>query len=230
MATSRAYIVTLEHRLEEKMCSDEIQARAAKEKGPNKTYNQTSSEVMNTRMQAMGSRMQAVETHIQNIRMTTLEEKLKEMENHIPKSKNNTDSETNTQSFLSQGRQTEKPPWNESSEQLKRPQKRRQRSKKKPNKLTSEVHTTQERVTQPVPTYTGGATGTVQGLWNQIVPSPPTQLYNQQMAQSAPAQPYQRIMVPPSQLQLCRQQTVPTVPQPLYRQPHLNQSDNRPRQ
>ena len=54
LATSRAYIVTLEHRLEEKMCSDEIQARAAKEKGPNKTYNQTSSEVMNTRMQAMG--------------------------------------------------------------------------------------------------------------------------------------------------------------------------------
>ena len=101
MATSRAYIVTLEHRLEEKMCSDEIQTRAAKEKGPNKTYNQTSSEVMNTRMQAMESRMQAVETHIQNIRMTTLEEKLKVMENHIPKSKNNTDSETNTQSFLS---------------------------------------------------------------------------------------------------------------------------------
>ena len=223
LATSRAYIVTLEHRLEEKMCSDEIQARAAKEKGPNKTYNQTSSEVMNTRMQAMESRMQAVETHIQNIRMTTLEEKLKEMENHIPKSKNNTDSETNTQSFLSQGRQTEKPPWNESSEQLKRPQKRRQMSKKKSQKLTSEVHTTQERVTQPVPTYTGGATGTVQGLWTQIVPPPPTQLYNQQMAQSAPAQPYQRIMVPPTQLQLCRQQTVPTVPQPLYPQPHLNQ-------
>ena len=33
--------------------------------------------------------------------MTTLEEKLKEMENHIPsKSKNNTDSETNTQFFF----------------------------------------------------------------------------------------------------------------------------------
>ena len=38
-------------------------------------------------------------------------------------------------------------------------------------------------------TYPGGATGTVQGLWTQIVPPPPTQLYNQQMAQSAPAQP-----------------------------------------
>ena len=162
LATSRAYIVTLEHRIEEKLRSDEMQTNAAKEKGPNRPYNLTSNEVINTRMQAMECRMQAVENHLQNIRMTTLEEKLSktetkviEMENHMPKSNNTAANETNTQSFLSQGHQTEKPPWNESQEKLKRPQKPRQRSKKKSPKSSNPVQTSQERVTQSVPLYSG---------------------------------------------------------------------------